>query len=177
MRTFLFGLTLASLAACGGKNNDSGTDAENDFSPMEGTWAWSGLSYDSDECGFEGEFPTSLLEAYQWTLTAQGNSFVLEGVGIDPLSCILDGQDFACDLSLSAELTEWPEGSDNTGDPDAENVLTGTAAGTFSDEMTASGSIGATMVCEGPDCDAFVADAGRPSPCSSELSGDFVMSN
>ena len=177
MRTFLSGLLLASLAACGGKSDDSGSTAETPFSPSEGSWSWSGLSYASDECAFEGEFPVSLLEAYQWTLTAEDGGFVLEGVGLDPLSCTLDGQDFSCDLSLTTEPAEWPEGSENTGDPEVTNILTGAATGTFSDEMTSTGSIVATVVCEGTDCDAYVADLGRSNPCTTELAGDFVMAN
>ncbi len=186
MRPFLVSLILTSFVACGGKNTDSGTDADSGanadvdsaFAPTEGVWVWSGVSYVSDGCNFEAEFPLAILEAFRWNVTpGEAGTFVIEGVGFDPIACTLTGQDFSCDLSFSAELTEWPEGSSNTGDPDAVNVLTGTAGGTFSDAQTATGLLEGTIVCEGPDCGAYLADANIESPCTSELAGDFLFAD
>ena len=84
----MFAFVLA-LAACGDKD-DTGTD----FVPMEGSWSYSDLAYDSDECGLEASFSPATLEALVWTMTLTDGGFELVLADGDPVSCVLDGMDF-----------------------------------------------------------------------------------
>lgn len=166
-----FGLTLLALMACGDKDD---TGAVADFVPTEGAWSYSGLSYITDECGLEATFSPAALEAIVWTLTLTDDGMELDTSAVDPVACVLDGMDFTCDVSLSVEVSEWPEGSANKGDPDVTTESQGTVLGTFSDEENGSLTFSLTNTCEGADCEAFLAEQGAVSPCSTELATDFV---
>ena len=164
-------ITVLTLAACGDKG-DTATDTN--FEPMEGSWSYSGLAYDSDECNLETSFSPATLEALVWTMTLTDGGFELVLPGGDPVSCVLDGMDFTCDVTLVTEVSEWPKGSANTGDPDVTTTSAGTVTGAFSDAETASLSFTVTNTCEGADCDAYLTETASSSPCTTSLSTGFV---
>ena len=165
------GLALMALMACGDKD-DTGTVV--DVLPTEGSWSYSGLSYTMDECGLEATFSPAALEAIVWTLALTDDGMELANSAVDPVACVLDGADFTCDVSLSVEVSEWPEGSANKGDPDVTTESQGTVLGTFSDEENGSLTLRVTSTCEGADCEAYLTERGTVSPCTTELATDFV---
>ena len=168
-------LALTSLL-CGCEGTTENTDTNvPDFQPLSGLWGYDNLSYDDDECNFEPSFPVATLEAIQLTMaiTDQGYSMA-SALTDDPVECVMTGMDYICEISSTTEQTEWPEGSSNTGDPDATTTAAMTASGTFSDAETASFTAVVDVSCEGADCDAYAADQGAISPCSSGMSADLV---
>ena len=162
-------LPLLMVMACGDKS-----DTAVDFSPAEGSWSYSNLAYTMDECGLEADFSAEALEVIVWTLTLTDDGMDLAAPALDPVSCTLDGMDFTCDVTLTVEASEWPDGSANKGDPDVTTQSLGTVLGTFSDEETGSLTFSVTSTCEGADCEAFLADQGATSPCTTELATDFI---
>ena len=143
---------------------------------MEGSWSYSDLAYDSDECGLEASFSPATLEALVWTMTLTDGGFELVLADGDPVSCVLDGMDFTCDVTLVTEVAEWPEGSTNKGDPDVTTNSEGTVTGAFSDAETSSLVFIVTNTCEGADCDAYLTEMSSVSPCTTSLSTGFVHS-
>lgn len=162
-------MTVIALAACGDKG-----DSAADFVPTEGTWSYSGLAYDSDECNFEESFSPAALEAIVWTMSLTDGGMELSTTAADPFLCELDGMDFTCDVLLLTDVTEWPKGSSSKGDPDVTTTSEGIVTGVFSDEENASLSFTVTNSCEGADCDAYLTERGTVSPCTSSLSTGLV---
>jgi hypothetical protein len=174
MRNTHLALALVGIIGCNGKDEDS--SAAMNIEPTEGTWNWSGASYALDDCSLESSFPPAFLEALEWNLTLQEGGFIVETATFDdPLDCTVTGMDYSCPVTLEAEVSEWPEGSGQTGDPDVSTVSTGSVSGTFSDEVSASAAFAFTVVCSGADCDAYGAAAGVTSPCDSRIEGDFLL--
>jgi len=173
MRNTHLALALVAIIGCNGKDEDS--SAAMNFEPSEGSWSWSGASYALDDCSLESAFPPAFLDALVWELTLQDSGFRLETATFDPLDCTLTGMDFNCPVVLETEVSEWPEGSGQTGDPDVSTVSTGAVSGSFIDETSSSSSFAFTVVCSGADCDAYGAAAGATSPCDSRIEGDFVL--
>ncbi|MBO87247.1 MAG: hypothetical protein CL927_18015 [Deltaproteobacteria bacterium] len=173
MRNFHLALALVGIIGCSGKDEDSSAAA--DFAPTEGIWNWSGATYTLDECSLESAFPPAILDALEWSVTLQDGGFAVQQDAFVPLDCTLDGMDFSCPATLETDVTEWPAGSSQTGDPDVTNYTNGTVAGTFSDAETASIIFSPTVTCEGADCDAYGAEVGAPSPCDSVIEGNFML--
>ena len=117
----------------------------------------------------------NILDALEWSVTLQDGGFAVQQDAFVPLDCTLDGMDFSCPATLETDVTEWPAGSSQTGDPDVTNYTNGTVAGTFSDAETASIIFSPTVTCEGADCDAYGAEVGAPSPCDSVIEGNFML--
>ena len=168
-------MTLLSLSlGCNGDKADTGTDTdETAFAPMEGDWSWSNISYTTDDCSFETDFPAAVVEAFVWTLSWTDEGYELVAVGGDPLSCTLSDMDSTCVGSLVTEIDEMP--SDSEVDPDVTVTLAITMDGTYTDETTASGTASVDATCEGADCEAYLADNGVSSPCNTIVAGDFTM--
>ena len=173
MRNTHLALALVGIIGCNFKDEDSSAAAS--FEPTEGTWNWSGATYALDDCNLEPALPPSFLDALEWSLTLQDGGFIVETATFDPLNCTLTGMEYNCPVTLETDVTEWPEGSGQTGDPDVNTVTTGSVSGTFSDETSASAVFAFTVVCDGADCDAYGAAAGAVSPCNSRIEGDFVL--
>lgn len=173
MRNTHLALALVGIIGCNGKDDDSA--AEMSFEPTEGTWNWSDASYALDDCNLEGAFPPAFLNALDWSLTLQDGGFIVEAATFDPLDCTLTGMDYSCPIVLEVDVSEWPEGSGLSGDPDVNTVSTGTVSGTFTDEVSASATFAFTVVCNGDDCDEYGAAAGTTSPCDSRIEGGFVL--
>ena len=176
METHMKTMTLLALTSllvgCSDKSEDSGGT---DFQPLAGTWTYENLSYDTDECDFESDFPVSILEAVQLTMALTDTGYSMSSTLTDePVECTLTGMDYSCTMSSSTEQTAWTEDSSNTGDPDATTSAVGSVSGTFSDAETASFFAQMDYSCEGADCDAYVADMGISAPCSSSVSADMV---
>ena len=163
-------LTLFALLACGDKA-DTGSD---DFAPTEGSWSYDGLVYESDECNLEASFSAATLEAIVWTMTLTEGGLELVTATADPVSCTLSGVDLTCDVTLVTDHTEWPEGSANTGDPDATTTSAGLVEGTFSDAETSTLTFTVTNTCDGADCDAYLTERESISPCTTVLTTGFV---
>ena len=96
MRLSLTLMMLSLTLGCSGDKADSADPEEEAFAPMEGGWSWSNVSYTTDDCNFETDFPTSVVEAFVWDLTWTDDGYELLAVGGDPLSCTLSGMDSSC---------------------------------------------------------------------------------
>ena len=162
-------VTVLALTACGDKG-----DSAAEFVPTEGNWSYTGLAYDSDECGLEASFSPAALEAIVWTMSLTDGGMELSTTAADPVLCELDGMDFTCDVMLLTDVTEWPKGSSNKGDPDVTTTSEGLVTGVFSDEETSTLSFTVTRSCEGADCDAYLTETGASSPCTTSMSTGFV---
>ena len=177
MRNLVLMTTLTISMACNGDQTDSGDSTDDAFAPMEGEWSWANGSYESDECGIETLFPTSVLEALVWTLTGSDGGFDLATTVGDPITCELSGMEMSCSTPLDLEIDEWPEGSGIDGDPDVAFNGTSDISGLFVDEQTSTATATISGVCEGADCEAYLEALGGTTPCSAVYSGDFNMNN
>ena len=175
MRTLIFLTAISTTLACSGDKSDTADSGEAAFLPMEGDWTWSNTSYISDDCALEARYPTDTVEAIVWTLTLTDDGFELAAVTGDPLSCSLSGMDSTCDVTLVSEAKEWPEGSDQTGDPDVITTTESSFVGSFVDANSSTGTVTANATCEGADCEAYAAALGASSTCTTVFAGDFTM--
>ena len=173
MRTFLF-TRIALTTACSDDKNDTGTA----FAPTAGEWRWDGSEYQTDTCNAESTLPTATLDATLWDLTPTDDGFELDNAAwtADPIRCTLDGTAAACGSEL-VTAAQWPDESDNDGEPDATYTTTGTITAIFSNSEESDIDLASTMTCDGADCDAHAAAAGRVTPCETSLTGRFILAN
>ncbi len=181
MRSSLLAAVTVLLTACsGGDKSDSGNaGAAEAFAPTAGQWSWNGTQYDMDECNFAETFPAEIVDVTLWDLVLTDEGFTLDNElwTDEPIQCALTGMDASCTMVLVIEEEEWPEGSTNTGDPDATYTANGLMTGTFADSESGTISLTADITCEGADCDAYGAESGLVAPCTTALSGGFGLSN
>ena len=169
-------LTLLTLTtACSLPKDDTGAAA---FTPTAGEWRWDGSGYQTDTCNAEATLPTDTLDATLWDLTLTDDGFALDNPAwtADPIRCTLEGTAASCTTEL-VTAAQWPEGSDGDGEPDATYTTTGTIVATFSDAEESAIELTSTMTCEGSDCVAHAAAAGRVTPCETSLTGRFILAN
>ena len=177
MRLFLIS-SFSLLIACGGDKSDTGSDADSSaeaFAPTAGQWSWGGTEYTTDDCQLEADFPAATIDATLWDLVLTDDGFSLDNEvwTDDPIQCVVTGMDFSCTSIGEAIPEAWPEGSENEGAPDAIFTTTGTVTGSFEDAETGSVGTVAEITCEGADCAELGEERGRPTPCTTELSGSF----
>ncbi|MEC8192491.1 MAG: hypothetical protein VX944_04060 [Myxococcota bacterium] len=169
-------LTLLTLTtACSGDKDDTGATA---FTPTAGEWRWDGSEYQTDTCNAEATLPTATLDATLWDLTLTEDGFELDNAAwtADPIRCTLEGTAASCTTELIT-AAQWPDESNGDGEPDATYTTTGTIDATFSNSEESAIELASTMTCEGADCDAHAAAAGRVTPCETSLTGQFILAN
>ena len=168
-------LTLVALTtACSDDKNDTGAA----FTPTAGEWRWDGSEYQTDTCNAEAALPSDTLDATLWDLTLTDDGFELDNAAwtADPIRCTLEGTAASCTTEL-VTAAQWPDESDNDEGPDATYTTTGTIVATFNNAEESAIELASTMTCEGTDCDAHAAAAGRVTPCETSLTGRFILAN
>ena len=179
MRFFLIS-SFSLFVACGDDKTDTGSDVDSStetFAPTAGQWSWGSTTYATDDCQLEATFPAETIDATLWDLVLTDDGFSLDNElwTDDPIQCVVTGMNFSC-TSIGESIPEaWPEGSENEGVPDATFTTTGTVTGSFDDAETGSVSTVAEITCEGSDCVELGEERGRPTPCTTELSGSFDL--
>ena len=168
-------LTLVALTtACSDDKDDTGAA----FTPTAGEWRWDGSEYQTDTCNAEAALPTDTLDATLWDLTLTDDGFELDNAAwtADPIRCTLEGTAASCTTEL-VTAAQWPDESDGDEGPDATYTTTGTIVAAFSTAEESTIELASTMTCEGSDCDAHAAAAGRVTPCETSLTGRFILAN
>ena len=93
-------------------------------------------------------------------------------------------QTLECSTTMTNDVDTYNDSDGNpvvdengeTVDPDATITSEGVIAVTFSDAETGTYVATVTGTCEGADCDPVQESLGaNGNPCTSEISGDFVM--
>lgn len=175
----LSGLTL--LIACDDAASDKAGDTastDDAFAPTAGQWNWQGTTYGTDECNMADAFPAETVDATRWDLVLTDDGFSLDNeIWTEPaIQCTVTGMDFSCSVTTVTTPEAWPDGSDIDGAPDATYTAESEITGAFSDADYGNVAMNVTFTCEGVDCEAHGEANGRATPCDSELSGDFTLS-
>ena len=136
------------------------TTACGSFVPNEGTWTVDSIETVENAC----ELEMDTTSGKTMTLGYIDDGFTLTPDEDDPLSCILDGKNFDCDVE--------DEAMDQS---DADFVISFdfTISGSFSSETAMEMTTKVDISCEGEDCDEYQEMSGQTIPCSSSNKGSL----
>ena len=84
--------------------------------------------------------------------------------------------DFNCSVTTVTNPEAWPDGSGIEGVPDVTYTAEAAITGAFTDADYASIAMTASFTCEGADCEAHGEANGRATPCDTDISGGFALS-
>ena len=137
-------LAALALIACGG------------FTPMEGMWASTSVTVNSDGCGVFDE-----VEGIEVDMSLSDDESTMTfglGEGLS-VTCALENNAFDC-----TPLTDVQE----IDGVDATINISQTITGSFEDEHNGMVNIAADITCEGADCEAVAAAAELTLPCTAD---------
>ena len=145
------------------------------FQPDYGTWGFTNLEYTQDDCKLAGAFPAETLAAAVFEMNELSDGFTMENALLDePLTCALDGFEYTCSTVLDVDAAEWPEGSENTGAPEATTSYDVVISGLFEFTTEASFDFAATATCAGADCEAYYAELGVSDGCMTAVAATLI---